>query len=74
MVVVHLLVYTVEHIVACMMMTHVMMIELLLLHHWWVKMNQYLAPVFPWGSDYNQSLVAVMPKLKVSVLQQTPLI
>ena len=73
MVVVHLLVYTVEHIVACMMMTHVIMIELLL-HHWWVKMNQYLAPVFPWGSDYNQNLVAVMPKLKVSVLQQTPLI
>ena len=34
MVVVHQLVHTVDYIVVCMMMTHVIMIELS--HHWWV--------------------------------------
>ena len=43
MVVVHQLVHTVHYTVACMMMTHVMMIDLPL--HWWVGLNQYFVPV-----------------------------
>ena len=47
--VVHLLVaYTKDHTVACMVMTNdVMMIELLLLHHQWVGLNQQSVHVFP---------------------------
>ena len=43
MVVVHQLVHTVDYTVACMMMTHAMMIELP--PHWWVGLNHYIATV-----------------------------
>ena len=43
MVVVHQLVHTVDYMGACMMMTHVMMIDLPL--HGWVGLNHYIVTV-----------------------------
>ena len=45
MVVVHQLVHRVEYTMACMMMIHVMMIELHL--YWWVGWNHYIVTVLP---------------------------